>query len=66
MKVEGIELGKKIRGAVVPYGRKTFSITTYEKGLVLKKSKQIIILDDTFGIQILGDSIRRFWKDREK
>ena len=66
MKVEGIELGKKLGTSVVPEGRKSFSISRYEKGIVLKKQGQIIVLSDSFMIQILEESIMRFWKQKSE
>lgn len=56
-------LGEKADTLVIPYGRETFAINTYENGFVLRKRGQTIVLD-LVNLFALKDSINRFIERR--
>lgn len=58
------QLGKKIWTTVLPSGKKTLSIVRYEKGVVLKKNKQEILIEYE-EVSILNWALLKFSKEFE-
>jgi hypothetical protein len=57
------KLGKKLESYSFPSGKETFAIRVFENGFVLKKRKNIIVLD-RLSLWNLKDIVERFEKKK--